>query len=505
MNAAAPRLDLAWKPPGPVAAAFMQSMAPVQILCGPLGSGKTTAALIKAIRLAAAQTPSPRLTARAADGKLLPVRRFKACVVRDTYRQLWKTTIPSWFKRVPREAGDFAGPENAPATHRITFQPGDGTLVELVVDFVGIGENAAEEVLDGYEPTLFVLDAANLLQRDVFTFAVGRTGRFPDMVDGGPRWHGVLIVCNAPQFTSWLYQDLMRKPREELAAMGVDVFMQPSGFDPAAENLENLPAGYYAHQAKLNPRWYVDRLLKNLPGFDRSGRAIYADEWDDARHVSASVLQPEEGLPLLLGVDGGGSPACVFGQRGPRQLRILHELVAQQGTGPTRFGEMVARELHERFPKCRVIRGWADPATTYGGDREREGETWLELFCAASGLVLRPAPTNAPSARWEAVRGPLTRTSADGPGFLLSASCYVVREGFASGYRLKRVAGTEDKFHDEAEKNRYSHPHDALQYLALGAGEFLEVLDRHRQRGLSSAVRQVEDYDPLAIGGWGVS
>ena len=476
----------------------MASRAQVQVICGPLGSGKTTAGLIKAVRLAEAQRPSSRDRARNSLGELVPLRKFKVCVVRDTYRQLWKTTIPSWFKLVPQEAGGFTGAENAPATHKIAFQLPDGSIVDFQVDFVAIGDNGAEQVLDGYEPTAFLLDAANLLGKDVFTFAAGRTGRFPNMSEGGPTWHGVMMVCNAPQFSSWLYQDLLRHPDAVLADMGVAKFMQPSGFAPDAENLENLPPGYYDNQARLNPRWYVDRLLKNLPGFDRAGRAIYED-YSEGVHLSPTVLAAEDWLPLTIGIDGGGSPAAVFGQRAPRQWRVLRELVAEQGTGPTRFGENVARFLREHFPGIKTIKAYADPSTLYGGDREREGETWLELFRAASGLVVLPAPSNAPTARWESVRVPLTRLSADGPGFLISPVCYVLREGFSSGYRFKRIAGMEEKYHEEAEKNKYSHPHDALQYMILGSGEYLEILGRKQQRGVATRQRSADDYNPLSV------
>lgn len=492
----------AWEPPGPVSAAFMASRSQFQVICGPLGSGKTTAGLVKLIRLASMQAPSATQQERDGSGRLRPVRRFKACVVRDTYRQLWKTTIPSWFKRVPREAGAWSGADNAPATHRVIFQLGDGTLVDLQADFVAIGEQSAEQALDGYEPTAFLLDAANLLDAEVFQFAAGRTGRYPDMAEGGPTWHGVMMVCNAPQFSSWLYQDFIKLPREMLRQKRAEVFMQPGGFDPAAENLGNLPGGrdYYVNQALVNPKWYVDRLLKNLPGFDRAGRAVY-DDFDDSRHVAPDILRFTDGFPLLIGIDGGGSPAAAFGQRLPRQWRILRELVTEQGTGPRRFGEMVARFLHEQFPGVKTIRAFADPSAWYGGDRQREGETWIDIFRAASGLQVRPAPSNAPSARWESVRSPLTRMSGDGPGFLLSPDCFVLREGFSSGYRFRKVVGKTDQYHDEAEKNRYSHVHDALQYMTLGAGEHLEVLGRAQQAEAATQHRQAADWDPFGVAG----
>ncbi|MEJ2200903.1 MAG: hypothetical protein P8X63_07805, partial [Desulfuromonadaceae bacterium] len=42
-------------------------------------------------------------------------------------------------------------------------------------------------------------------------------------------------------------------------------------------------------------------------------------------------------------------------------------------------------------------------------------------------------------------------------------------KGFDSGYQFKRVevTGAEPKYSERAEKNKYSHPHDGLQYLAM--------------------------------------
>ena len=101
-----PALNLTWRAPGLVAARFMAAVAPIQIINGPVGSGKTTTAMMKAVRLATRQQPSSH------DGV---TRKFKLCCVRDTYRQIWKTTLPSWHKRFPKDVGDFIGSEGGPA------------------------------------------------------------------------------------------------------------------------------------------------------------------------------------------------------------------------------------------------------------------------------------------------------------------------------------------------------------------------------------------------------
>lgn len=493
-------IDLTWNSPGPVASAFMASTARVQIIEGPLGSGKTTAALVKGVRLAAAQAPSTRDRLLDKNGRLAPVRKFKFTVVRDTYRQLWKTTLPSWWSRVPRELGTFTGAENSPATHRVVFALPDGTMVDMITDFVAIGENSAEAVLDGYEPTAFYLDAANLLGPDVFTFCNSRVGRYPRADEGGPTWWGVMMGCNAPQLGSWLFQDFVQHPPSVLEAKGAALFVQPSGFAPNAENLANLPGGrgYYTEMAKTQPKWFVDRLLRNKAGFDRAGKPVY-DDFDDAYHVAPDILRAEAWLPLILGIDGGGSPAAVAVQRDPRQFRVLRELCAEQGTGARRFGEDVAAWLKREFPETRpeAIRCYADPSCFYGGDRERDGEEWAAMFAAASGLTLRPAPTNTPSVRHEAVRTHLVRHAPDLPGFQVSPGCQVIRQGFMAGYRFKQVTGREGEYQEQAEKNRFSHAHDALQYAALGGGEYVEILGRKQNRARILRQTQAEDWEPL--------
>ena len=494
------RLDLLWTSPGPVSTRFMHASASVQILNGPIGSGKTTSALMKAIRLAGAQKPSTRDTAEGAGGRRMPVRKFKLCVVRDTYRQLWKTTLQSWFKRVPRTVGQFTGAENAPASHRVSFLLPDGSVVEFQADFLAIGDQAVEDVLRGYEPTAFYLNELDLLAREVMTYASGRTGRFPDMAEGGPTWHGILADCNAPVLHSWLMDEVFSATPDDLARRGIALFRQPSGLSPNAENLDNLPPGYYAAQSS-GPSWYVRRMVENIPGFDRSGKPVYP-EFLDTLHVPERELEPVSGLALRIGLDAGLSPAAVFGQRMPNgQWRIIDELVAEHGTGPTRFGEQLAQRLGERFGMIRTIKGFADPSAAYGADRAAGEKDWIEIVEAKSAVRIDPAPTNVPATRWEAVRRPLTRLIDGQPGLLLSPRCRVLRAGFNAGYRFRKlqVVGA-DRFGDEAEKNAYSHPHDALQYLCSAGGEDIEIRERHQRWGEETRRRATtveHEWDPL--------
>jgi hypothetical protein len=55
------------------------------------------------------------------------------------------------------------------------------------------------------------------------------------------------------------------------------------------------------------------------------------------------------------------------------------------------------------------------------------------------------------------------------PAFLISREgAPVLVKGFMSGYHFKRMAiGGDERFQDKPNKNKYSHPHDALQYRLM--------------------------------------
>lgn len=469
---ASKHLILNWTSPGPVSSAFMRSRRPVSILNGPIGSGKTSTNFMYHIRRAIAQRPSTL------DG----VRKYKLCVVRDTYRQLWATTIPSWHKWVGKGLGTWNGGKNEPCSHEVEFEvPGLG-IVRLTVDFVALGENSVEDVLRGYEPTAFYLNEGDLLARDVLNYARGRAGRYPGMLEGGPSWYGVTIDANAPELDSWLYDILMDPPED------FGVFVQPGGRQPDAENLSNLPPGYYDTQVSSNDPAYVDRMVDNKPGYSRDGKPVYP-EFNDNRHVAKEKLKPIPGLPIQLALDAGLSPAAVAGQRlANGQWRILRELAADHGTGPRRFAKNLAQWLADEFPGFQITEGFADPAAFYGGDKESEEDrAWAEIVEAVAKIRLKPAPGgNVLGPRLDAVRGPL-RETIDGttPAFLLSSCCKVLRRGFNNGYRFRKIQTTDGRYADAPAKTAESHPHDALQYLLLGGGEYEQVMGRdraHRER-----------------------
>lgn len=473
-------LRIAWRAPGPVAAAMYAARGPVSAIMGPIGSGKTGTCLMRMVAQAQEQRPWT-------DG----VRRMKWAVIRDTYRNLEQTTLPSWLSWVPASVGEFsAGP---PASHTLRLGLADGTIAELVVEFIALGEQRVEDVMRGWEGTGAYINEADRLSPDVLTFLRGRVGRYPSKAMGGPSWWGVTMDLNAPDTDSWVYQLLVEQRPE-----GFEFFRQPSGLSPQAENLSNLPPGYYEAQMAGQPDWYIRRFIRNEFGFSRDGKPVYA-EWNDQLHVAPRDLEPNPRLPLILGLDAGGTPAATIGQReASGQWRQLDELVAEEhaSMGAKRFGGLLAKLLAERYRGLSVI-AWGDPSAGEGADRVAGEDDWLRMVGKEIGVPVRAAPTNRLHPRLEAVRLPLTRL-IDGhiPGFLLSPRCKVLRKGFNSHYRYRRVQVAGGRYDDKPDKNPWSHVHDAQQYQMLGGGEYAEVMSRSTRMLGQVQTRAIDDDAP---------
>src|SRR5690606_26997387 len=87
-------------PPGPVAARYIQSEGPIDLILGPWGSGKTVATVFKIARHASNLFPVCR------DGWV----HVRCAALRDTYREMAKTALSSWHEFFPKN-GPFTAPQ----------------------------------------------------------------------------------------------------------------------------------------------------------------------------------------------------------------------------------------------------------------------------------------------------------------------------------------------------------------------------------------------------------
>jgi hypothetical protein len=285
---------------------------------------------------------------------------------------------------------------------------------------------------------------------------------------GGPSWFGIILDTNPPDTDHWIYRLF-----EEEKPAEYEIFHQPSGLSPEAENVENLPAGYYPRLCHGKTREWIEVFVHGRYGFVRDGKPVYP-EYQDALHTLADP-PVYLGGKLFLGMDFGLTPAIVVGQKTSfNQWQIIDEFVSES-MGATRISEHVAAELKRTYPRAQ-FRGWGDPA---GTQRSQVDERTPYDVVQAAGLPIDPAHTNDFVLRREAVANALTRLTMTGvPRLVVSPKCKILRKAMNGGYCFRRLQVTgSDRFRDAPDKNEYSHIAEALQYLMVGEGEDASALD----------------------------
>lgn len=483
------RLVIDYEPPGPVAAAWAASRAEVKVIIGPAGSGKTRGGLHDALMCGIEQPPSP------VDG----LRRYKITVARDTYRRLWDTTIPSWWEIVPQSMGLWAGGTDQPATHTLKIAA-SGNRWEIVTEFVALGEQGYEATLRGLQTSCWVLEELDTMPAAILSFCQQRAGRYPHRDHGFAWWAGVIGTSNAFDVDSEHYRLLV----DERPA-GWELYRQPSGLAPQAENLHNLRGGqeYYTRMCKGADAQFIRKFVHAEWGYSRDGEPVYAD-FSDQEHVAAEPLRPVEDQPLILGADAGLTPAAVLLQQTASGAWLVLDEVVVSGDAVT-FGESINRLLaapHYRElleDRRRLIAigdapgiaggrrghaprdgitGWADPT---GWTRaQTDSRSWAEVVQHVTGIRFRPAPSNQPVDRLAAVSKALQRRG----GLLISPTCKVLRRGFNSSYRWRMIArgGGQKSRAEVPEKNHpFSDVHDGLQYGILGGGGYADLRGRQQR------------------------
>jgi hypothetical protein len=452
-----------YKPPGPVAAAFINDKAhDACFIMGPVGSGKTNALIFKLLRTVATLVPPLKSG----------VIQAKAALVRADYRTLYATTLPTWWGWFPRDfpGSEWVGGADRPATHAVNFVTPRGRRIQLFMEFKALGDKRIEDVMRGWEGTIGLMNEADLLDQDALEFMLQRTRRFPRRAD---------IAHDAP-LPPFVFGDLNPPgdPENWIAKRFIDdcpkeykLHIQPGGLSPEAENIENLQPGYYDKLAATMDPWKVQRFVHGKIGYDRSGMPVYP-EFEMRLNVAPSPLKAIAGAPITLGLDAALHPAAVIVQRAPNlQLRVLEEFYFDR-VGPTRFGEMLAAALEERYRECPVGHVFYDPSADYGADKEGGEQSWIDIVRKALGVPCLPAPSNEVPLRVEAVRNMIVLPiGAETRGLVVDPRrCPMLVRGFMSFYRYKLNpdGNVQNAGAPRPEKNAYANVHDALQYACLG-------------------------------------
>jgi hypothetical protein len=236
------------------------------------------------------------------------------------------------------------------------------------------------------------------------------------------------------------------------------------GINPHAENLRNLPAGYYDRLIVAQTKPWIDSRLMNRIALVIDGSPVWP-MFRSETHIAREPLRPVPGSEVIVGVDFGRTAGAVFAQPIGNRVFVQHELV-WQNLSTTESAPRVKRFLAEHYPNC-PVRGYGDPK---GQDKGvNDGRTGYEIY-EASGVKLSVPPglkQNMIATRVDAVAALLNEMEGGQPRFLLSPLCRTLKVAMAGRYHNERDEAGELK----PSKDRYSHIADALQYACIGMGE----------------------------------
>lgn len=457
---------------GTKSAAFIASNNFVDVIEGPVGSGKTVTLCLRLMRHAQEQQVSP------VDG----LRHSRWFVARNTYPDLRRTTIRTWLECFPESLyGRFFWGQ--PPSHRIKF--GD---VRMEVDFLALDKEEDIRKLRSGEYTGGAFNELQYIEKALFDEAQSRVDRYPTMEHGGASWAGVLADANAPDEDHWLAA--MTGQVDPPPGLSPDelveyewpstwgFYLQPPALienldrhgkvlgyevNPGAENLENLSPNYYPRQITGKKKSWIDSRLMVRVVLVVDGDPVYP-MFRREFHVASKVLEPVlgNGHEVNVALDFGRSPAALFSQEINGREFIQFELQGFNESAST-FAPRVKRLLEEKYPGC--------PFTVHGdpkGDDKGQAndETPFDVF-AGYGMRVTPSSNNIVN-RVEAVSFALNDNPAGVNRWVISPRCRTLIVGLAGRYCNEKDPETGEL---KPTKNKYSHLCNALEYKALSRGE----------------------------------
>lgn len=452
----------------PTVAQYMRSEAFARFILGPVGSSKTTGTIFELLRRAIEQAQAP-------DG----LRYTRFAIVRQTLKQLKDTVlkdIEQWLSVLCH------------------YKVSDNTV------YVEFGDVRSEWLLIPLDDPQDVRRLLSMqltgawcsevieMSHEIIPALAGRCGRYPSAMQGGATWRGIVADTNFPtEGSDWHRLFELETPPDW------QIFKQPGGLTPEAENLEWLDQtpetlkldpmhpvrqargrGYYERLSRGHSPAWVQRYVHAQYGEDPSGSAVFKTTFKRSFHV-VPELTPAFGHPIIVTQDFGRNPCSLISQVDHRGRALVLEEVVSEDMGlelhlKTRLLPALMQERYQNRPMYVI----GDPA---GRQRSSTYEETSFDVLKKHGLRAFPAPTNDIKRRIAAVDALLLQQRDGGPALMIDEGrCPFLINGLSGMYRYaKRRNGQLNNLPDKT--HPWSDLADDLQYFCLvvhgGMGEYI--------------------------------
>ena len=367
----------------------------VRFLVGPIGSGKSFGCIMELLRRARNQAPDSK-----------GMRNTRGVIVRNTMAQLRTTVLTDVQQYLAPMVKYFV----TDSTIQIRAPLDDGTTINCDLILVPLDTKEDQRRLLSMQLSFAWVNEVREVPIEILSALLGRLGRYPSAVHGKPTWFGLIADTNPWSVDAEYHERLVLNP-----APNWKLFHQPSGIGPYAENLENLPPGYYENLMSDRDDGWSEVHIRSEWGTSNAGQAVFRRSFDPQTHVRdmQAVVNPHR--PIALGCDFGRTPCCLISQVDTYGRLLIFKEFTSEDTGLIQFFEERVKPALAVEPYVgKRIYIIADPA-----GREKSQTTEESPFDAlkAMGFLVYPAPTNSIPPRLLSVERALRSTIVGEPGY----------------------------------------------------------------------------------------
>lgn len=472
----------------PIVSDYIVSPGFVDLIIGPIGSGKTLGSILKWEKLIYEQEPSD-------DG----IRHTRLVVVRNTAVELRDTTIKSFL--------DHFGDQLVFNTGNLTaLYEHDDVKAEIL--FRALDKPEDMKKLLSLEITFAYLNELRELPKEALENVTSRLGRYPSPKKGARATNpSAWADTNAFDQETWIYEKFIsdrpynhhvfEQPPAIINAVFRGNKLVKADINPDAENLKNLPAEYYrGFIAGKSEDWVKVMIMRKYIPL-QTGKPVYP-EFNDQIHCvdELDIRPPDKSRPLICGGDNGRWSGFLIGQMDPLGRLVVFDEILSDDINLTIFSEILAAHMKANYDGYE-FETWIDPWAA----NQRGQLTDMTMFKAYNNALLHPrvSTTGSPTTMQEAVKKELGTIRVGQPAIIISSKCKMLRKGLNGSYQYKRVNVSGERYAEKADKGSYSHICNAFEFLLDGTGASREMLSssKFKKMAQSGPIRVNSNYDPL--------